>query len=156
MKYLFAFLMLLPTLVQASSLGGLVPLRFHANLTAAQEVAPSAAGTPANASGQGEFIYVPKFHVLYFSITFSHLSGAPTMSHFHHAASGVNGPVLQTICGSPAPALLGQCVSATHGQLTGQWLLSDEQARDLMAGDVYVNLHTQLNSGGEIRGQLLE
>ena len=32
--------------------------------------------------------------------------------------------------------------------------LTDDQAKDLMAGKYYVNIHTKANPAGEIRGQL--
>ena len=32
--------------------------------------------------------------------------------------------------------------------------LTDAQAADLLAGKLYVNIHTELNPGGEIRGNL--
>jgi len=32
--------------------------------------------------------------------------------------------------------------------------LNDQQAQQLMAGEWYVNVHTEANKAGEIRGQL--
>ena len=36
----------------------------------------------------------------------------------------------------------------------GSATLTDAQAADLMAGKYYVNIHTEANKGGEIRGQV--
>jgi CHRD domain len=39
--------------------------------------------------------------------------------------------------------------------IEGQATLTEEQAQQLMAGEWYVNGHTQANPNGEIRGQLI-
>jgi hypothetical protein len=36
----------------------------------------------------------------------------------------------------------------------GSATLTDAQASDLLAGKLYVNIHTAANPGGEIRGQV--
>ena len=36
----------------------------------------------------------------------------------------------------------------------GSATLTDAQAADLMAGKMYINIHTEANKGGEIRGQV--
>ena len=42
-----------------------------------------------------------------------------------------------------------------HGpSFEGSATLNDAQAKALMDGDIYVNVHTAANKGGEIRGQL--
>ena len=40
------------------------------------------------------------------------------------------------------------------GPMTGTATLTDAQITDLLAGKYYVNVHTEQNKGGEIRGQL--
>src|SRR5450756_2052938 len=70
------------------------------------------------------------------------LTGPATAAHFHGPApEGKNAGVMVPI--SPnGPAFEG---SAT---------LNDAQAKALVDGDMYVNIHTAANKGGEIRGQL--
>ena len=41
-----------------------------------------------------------------------------------------------------------------HGPAEGSATLTDAQASDLLAGKLYVNIHTAANPGGEIRGQV--
>src|SRR5664280_1749626 len=69
-------------------------------------------------------------------------TGSATAAHFHGPApEGKNAGVMVPI--SPnGPAFEG---SAT---------LNDAQAKALVDGDMYVNIHTAANKGGEIRGQL--
>ena len=45
--------------------------------------------------------------------------------------------------------------SATNGSATGTVTLTAGQANDLLAGKLYVNIHTGANGGGEIRGYLV-
>ncbi|HRE17135.1 MAG TPA: CHRD domain-containing protein [Rhodocyclaceae bacterium] len=69
---------------------------------------------------------------------------AGTMAHIHMAAAGKNGPVI------------------IHLQKEGEndWvvpagaMLTDEQVQACKAGELYVNVHSAQNKGGEIRGQL--
>ena len=43
---------------------------------------------------------------------------------------------------------------STNGGFSGDVTLSGAQATALLAGQLYINIHTSTNSGGEIRGQL--
>lgn len=120
--------------------------------------------------------------VVHFSLTYSGLSGAPIMAHFHNGAPGANGPVLQTICGNPpptsaigvsAPAIMGgNCPAGANGVMAGMWELVDhtcpsgsedsctsrtaaEQVQQLACGNIYLNIHTCLNQPGEVAAQLI-
>ena len=46
--------------------------------------------------------------------------------------------------------------SPAASPLEGSATLNDAQAKALMDGDMYVNVHTAANKGGEIRGQLMK
>jgi hypothetical protein len=75
---------------------------------------------------------------------FSGLTGPATAAHFHGpAAPGVNaGPVVAFAAPVTSPA-------------AGTAILTDAQITDLNSGNWYVNVHTDANKGGEIRGQVL-
>jgi hypothetical protein len=112
-------------------------------LTGAQQVPP--VQTPG--SGSAALTYDPTTHVLTWTITFSGLSGEPTMAHVHGpAAEGKNGPVLIWL------STKGQ---AATSPIKGQATLTPDQAQELMAGDTYVNVHTKDHPAGEIRGQIM-
>ena len=76
------------------------------------------------------------------SVKTSGLTG--TMAHIHEAAAGKNGPVI---------------VPLTQSE-DGVWSvpagakLTDAQYESFKAGNLYVNVHSAANKGGEIRGQL--
>lgn len=81
-----------------------------------------------------------------YHIEFSGLTGPAVAAHFHGpAAEGVNAKPQLPIKGSPV-------TSPIHGKAT----LTAEQAKDLLDGKWYFNLHTAANPGGEIRGQILK
>lgn len=108
------------------------------NLTSAAEV-------PANDSpgkGTADVTYDSVSKMLTWKVTYSGLTGPATMAHFHGPAeSGKNAPVVIPF----KDAASGASGSAT---------LTDAQAADLMAGKLYINVHTAKHPGGEIRGQV--
>lgn len=65
-----------------------------------------------------------------------------TVAHLHAAAAGENGAV---VLGLP---------SAGRNS-AGTLAVTPEQVRDLVAGRLYVNVHSTKNASGEIRGQIL-
>ena len=74
--------------------------------------------------------------------SYSGLTGPATAAHFHGPApAGKNAGVMVPISPHDRP-------------FEGSATLNDAQAKALMDGDMYVNVHTAANKGGEIRGQL--
>ena len=77
-------------------------------------------------------------------MTFSGLTGAATAAHFHGpAAPGANGA-------PQVPVKMSPVASPINGTAT----LTPTQAKELLAGKWYINIHTKANPNGEIRGQL--
>ena len=108
------------------------------DLTSAAEVPPN------NSPGKGsaDVTYDTASKMLTWKTTYSGLSGPATMAHFHGPAeAGKNAPVVIPF----KDAASGASGSAT---------LTEAQAADLMAGKLYINIHTAKNPGGEIRGQV--
>lgn len=123
-------------------------LGFTAALDTAQEV-PSTT-TPSSGSGTGTFSLSPNMQELKFDITVDGLTGPITAAHFHRGAAGESGPVVKTISGD-----------FNGNTAHGYWRASDTEAlsdtllKDLMNGNLYINVHTAANGPGEIRGQVL-
>jgi Cu/Zn superoxide dismutase len=117
---------------------------FSARLTAAQEshdVTSSANGTAfVTLTSEGAA----------FSITVDSLSGPIAAAHFHNGAMGTDGTVVRTIS-----------ADFTGNTATGVWTssdsepLTDELIGELLAGNLYFNVHTAANQAGEIRGQVI-
>ena len=109
-----------------------------ATMNAASEV-------PANdskATGTVAVTYDTASKLMSWKGAYSDLSGPATAAHFHGPAeAGKNSGVAVPLT-SFGPSFEG---SAT---------LTDAQAADLLAGRLYLNIHTAAHGGGEIRGQV--
>jgi hypothetical protein len=99
---------------------------------------------PNNSIGAGsaEATFDTATKTLSWTIRYQGLSGPAKGAHFHGPgeAGKISGIVLPF--SSPASPIKG---TAT---------VTDAQAADLLAGKWYVNIHTELNPGGELRGQM--
>jgi hypothetical protein len=81
---------------------------------------------------------------LTWTVDYSGLSGPATAAHIHGPADpGANAGIVIPFTGNLASPIKG---SAT---------LTDAQMAQLEAGKWYVNIHTEANKPGEIRGQLV-
>ena len=115
-------------------------MTFKANLSGKTEVPPNAT------AGKGEVTatYDSDSKKLTWKGDYSGLTGPATAAHFHGPApAGKNAGVMIPIAPATSP-------------LDGSATLNDAQAKALMDGDMYVNVHTAENKGGEIRGQLMK
>jgi hypothetical protein len=87
----------------------------------------------------------PSSNELSWTIEFSDLSGPATGAHFHGPAEeGANAGVQVNI---------GE-ISGLTSPSAGSTELTSEQASMLMDGQMYINIHTEANPNGEIRGQV--
>lgn len=79
----------------------------------------------------------------------SGLSGPITGAHIHKGTSLVNGPVVKAL------TVNGNLISATWKRSDTEFPFTNTLLTDLLAGNLYMNVHTAANPGGEIRGQLM-
>jgi hypothetical protein len=98
-----------------------------------------------NGQGTGYFIWgAPVQNALNFQVTVASLSSSYTGSHFHLGAPGANGSVVHAYD------------FGTDSTVNGTWTsLSDANIISIAKGDIYTNVHTSNNPGGEIRGQII-
>lgn len=116
-------------------------MHYTATLSAASEVPPVA----SPGKGTADIWYDQGTRTLTWTVTYSGLTGPATAAHFHGpAAPGANAGVVVPI----GAAGMGSSV-------TGSAVLDDTKAAQLAAGQWYVNIHTDKNKGGEIRGQVV-
>jgi hypothetical protein len=126
--------------VSTTGIGG--PIRFEATLDPGQEVpAPDLGDPPATPSGTGLFVFEPETRELSYQISFSGLTSNETAAHIHKGKAGEIGDPIVTL---PAGELK-----------VGSTTLTPADAALLLAGGLYVNVHSQQNGAGEIRGQIL-
>ena len=106
------------------------------NLTGAQQNPP----VSTRASGSGSFT-VGQDGAVSGSVTTTGVQG--TAAHIHQGARGSNGPVIVPLVKS------GDTYSAPAGAK-----LNEAQMSAFKAGNLYVNVHSAQNKGGEVRAQL--
>jgi hypothetical protein len=139
------------TLTALSLAGGSQSMVWSTKLTAAQEIPKQAV---VNTAASGSFTATLSGTQLTFKLTFTKLTGPPSMAHIHLGAMGVSGGVLVWLCGvgSPDSQLVAAhpCTSPMSGTVTVTPALQKDFTKHLL----YVNVHTAKNPNGEIRGQL--
>ncbi|HEX5129035.1 MAG TPA: CHRD domain-containing protein, partial [Usitatibacter sp.] len=103
-----------------------------------QQVGPYVA-TPA--TGSGTATYNPASRQLTFNLAYSGLTGTESMAHVHGpAARGANAGILHNLSGA--------------NPKTGTVTLTASQEQQLLAGELYVNIHTSTYGNGELRAQI--
>jgi len=145
-----------------------IPITFVANLTGANEVLPVA----SPGTGFAAVVLDPTAQTLQVNATFSGLTSNTSAAHIHCCAPlGTNAGVATTV-----PAFPGFPLGVTSGTyssvvfdltqptiynpafvtLEGGTIPLAEAAliAGIQNGQTYLNIHTMINSGGEIRGQL--
>ena len=108
----------------------------NVSLSGSEEVPPVA----TSGSGRGSFTIADDGSVSG-SVTTTGVPG--TMAHIHQGAKGQNGGVIVPLAKS------GDTYTAPAGAK-----LTEAQMSAFKAGNLYVNVHTEKNKGGEVRGQL--
>jgi len=101
-----------------------------------------------SASGIFDVWYDKRTHILNYVVSWKDLPSNPTGFHIHGTApAGFNAPVIQTF------VLTGLGKSGTY---SGNVLIDGVKFKesDLFGGLYYINMHTTVNGGGEIRGQI--
>ena len=132
---------LLPTLLVGS-------LLFSANIQA-QEVyrarlspMPTTPQTVTTILGEGEVILTLNDNSLTVEGNFSGMSSAATGAHIHNGPPAQPGPVIHTL----------EVSQSTDGSVNGTLSLSEEQIEALSNNEFYIQIHSESNPAGELRG----
>jgi CHRD domain len=125
--------------------------KFTATLSGQEEVPP----TNSQATGMAEFTVMGESEE--YTVNASNMQGV-TAGHIHSGKQGENGPVVVTLFKNDSPSNeVSETGSITADKLEGP--MAGKQLTDLASamsnGDTYVNIHTEQNPNGEIRGQLM-
>ena len=116
----------------------------------AQEAPP----VTSAATGSGFLSLDREFENIHFEAIVNGLSDTLTSAHFHQAPVGVPGPII-----FPLTQFIETPLNDSVA-IYGDWIDEDSIAFDttamnaLFAGEVYINLHTDLYPNGEVRGQV--
>ena len=124
--------------------GQITPVTFQAILSGAAE-RPSPTSSPAT----GFAFMTVLGRELAFDISYSGLTGPATLAHIHGPApsSSIAGVLIDL-----APFSVGPL--AASGRFVGKVTLTVDQLAAVADGFTYVNIHTALFGGGEVRGQV--
>ena len=135
-SFLRAPRLLLTSLALAALSSAALAVDVPVSLTGEQEVPP----VKTSATGNGMFA-IAADNTIAGSISTKGVNG--TAAHIHEGAAGKNGAVIIPLTKS------GDTYSVPAGTK-----LSAAQADAFKAGNLYVNVHSDANKGGEIRAQL--
>ena len=113
------------------------PTLFVFHLSGAQEVPPTGSTARGGCFGQLDTVASS------FTLVCTHNVDGPTLAHIHRGAAGVNGPPIFDV-GSP------------FSPIEAVWQgMTPTDIADLLAGNLYFNIHASGRPDGEIRGQIL-
>lgn len=131
--------------------------QFTAALTGAMEVPPVATA----GSGFAMLGLDPTLSNLRAVLAVSNLNQL-TVAHIHLGRPGQNGPIVLFLYGPAMPVNIGASTVITNGSFAAANLTGplagmplSVLAREMLAGNTYVNAHTVAHPNGEIRGQVL-
>jgi hypothetical protein len=130
------------------------PIIYTSTMSAANE-----RPTPNASTATGSAVYSLTGNILSFTVTVNGLSGPATLSHIHVGNSGVAGGVIvpfvtgSVASGNVTSGTIDLSATISNGTST---ITGDSLKVLLNSGNAYTNVHTALNPGGEIRGQIIK
>ena len=92
--------------------------------------------------GEGEVILTLNGNSLTVDGTFTGMSSAATGAHIHNGPPAQPGPVIHTL----------EVSQATNGSVNGTISLTEEQVEALINNEFYIQIHSESNPPGELRG----
>lgn len=103
---------------------------------------PTTPQTVSTITGEGEVILTLSGNTLTVSGEFAGMNSAATMAHVHNGPPAQPGPVVHQL----------EVSKSTNGEINAVLELSDEQVTALRRNELYVQVHSETNPPGELRG----
>lgn len=143
-RFIYILLFALAVIIYTPKVSSALIYPFNLTLNGASENPPNLSTGTGNITGT----YDDVTKVMSFNITFSGLTGNTTASHFH-APAGVttNAGVMIGNVGFPT--------GVTSGSYGNSYVLTAQREAWLLTDSVYLNIHTNVFPGGEIRCQMI-
>lgn len=127
----------------------LVTLLFASGAIQAQETyrarlspMPTTPQTVTTIIGEGEVFLTLNGNTLSVTGKFEGMSSAATMGHIHNGPPAQPGPVVHQLIVD----------SSNSGEISAELELSDEQVEALKNNELYIQIHSENNPPGELRG----
>jgi hypothetical protein len=128
------------------------PKRLYANITVAQEQAASTATITSSANGAAVMYYDPVANKISLRLSLFNFTNTFTNSHFHEAAAGAAGSVVTALGGGTVAGYANGGGGFYNGTFdipyTGDPI-------KLLTSGAYLNFHSNVYAGGEVRGQVV-
>jgi hypothetical protein len=135
------------------------PRNFHTHATGAEEVP----ARDTRAQGQLKMQLSRDGQTLSYRLIVANIENV-TQAHLHRAPAGANGPIVLWLypAGPPAALIPGRSQGVlAEGEVTADLLVGQLAGEplgtliaEIMAGNIYVNVHTSQFPPGEVRGQV--
>ena len=128
---------------------------FTVELSGSEEVPP----VQTDATGSAE-LTAPHFDNIGYTVNVSNIDKV-TAAHIHSGKLGENGPIVVTLFKTETPSAepingilaTGNITNAKlEGPMAGKTLM--DLTKSIELGETYINVHTEENPNGEIRGQI--
>lgn len=103
---------------------------------------PTTPQTVSTILGEGEVILTLNGNLLTIDGAFTGMSSVATGAHIHNGPPAQPGPVIHTL----------EITENTSGSVTGTLTLSGEEIESLRNNEFYIQVHTESNPPGELRG----
>ena len=103
---------------------------------------PTTPQTVTTITGEGEVILTLNGNTLTVSGSFAGMNSAATMAHVHNGPPAQPGPVVHQLVVTKMPS----------GEISATLELSDEQITALRDNELYIQVHSETNPPGELRG----
>lgn len=122
--------------------------QLNALMDSAQVVPPPPAPQPGVAGSLTIILNQPRNGAT-INLGATNLSTAISAAHIHRGARGQIGPIVKTLTTS------GNLGSGNWSQQENPEPMSPDIVNDMLAGNLYVDIHTASNPDGELRGQIV-
>ncbi len=103
---------------------------------------PTTPQTVTTITGEGEVILTLQGNSLSVKGNFKGMNSVATMAHLHNGPPAQPGPVVHLLAVTLLPA----------GEITAELELIDVQVTALRKNELYIQIHSQTNPAGELRG----
>lgn len=103
---------------------------------------PTTPQTVDTITGEGEVILTLNGNTLTVNGNFAGMNSAATMAHVHNGPPAQPGPVVHQL----------EVTKMTGGEISATLELTDEQVTALRNNELYVQVHSESNPPGELRG----
>ena len=103
---------------------------------------PTTPQTVTTITGEGEVILTLNGNTLTVTGDFAGMNSAATMAHVHNGPPAQPGPVVHQL----------EVTKMTGGEISAILELSDEQVTALHNNELYIQVHSETNPPGELRG----